>query len=151
MEQKITRRPATEEDAEFARAVHHEAFRDVVEKQFGEWDDRMQDDFFKSDWTPGQTEIIYNDAEPCGYVYIIRDPDKITLQELVVSPKFKGKGIGTKVLEEVIAESKETGLPVKLEVLKENKAQDLYRRYGFKDKETTETHFEMEFNPKDGQ
>ncbi len=39
------------------------------------------------------------------------------------------------------------GAPTRLQVLKENKAAELYRRMGFKQIGETETHFEMEYNP----
>lgn len=33
-------RVATEEDIEFARKVHHEAYHDTVVAQFGTWDEK---------------------------------------------------------------------------------------------------------------
>lgn len=36
---RITSRPATDADTDFARDVHHAAYRDVVIRQFGTWDD----------------------------------------------------------------------------------------------------------------
>ena len=43
---KITKRRAEATDAEFARSVHHRAYRDVVIRQYGMWDEKAQDDFF---------------------------------------------------------------------------------------------------------
>lgn len=43
---KLEMRAAQEGDREFARLAHHAAYRDVVERQFGPWDEASQDDFF---------------------------------------------------------------------------------------------------------
>ena len=45
----VTRRPAREPDTEFARQIHHLAYRDVVERQFGPWVEADQDNFFQGD------------------------------------------------------------------------------------------------------
>ena len=39
----LERRPATSSDTEFARISHHAAYRDVVRRQFGAWDEALQD------------------------------------------------------------------------------------------------------------
>ncbi len=43
----LERRPATSRDTEFARLSHHEAYRDVVSRQFGAWDETLQDRLFE--------------------------------------------------------------------------------------------------------
>lgn len=73
--------------------------------------------------------------------------DFITLHELVLLPEFQGQGIGSKILSEAMEIAKSKNIPARLQVLKENKAAELYRRMGFKQIGETETHFEMEYNP----
>jgi len=46
MEIVFSKRPATTADTEFARFTHHAAYHDVVVRQFGNFDERMQDNFF---------------------------------------------------------------------------------------------------------
>jgi hypothetical protein len=43
---QITKRPAENFDTEFVRHVHHLAYRDVVIRQYGAWDEKVQDEFF---------------------------------------------------------------------------------------------------------
>ena len=38
-ERRLEFREATESDREYARRVHHLAYREIVERQFGEWDE----------------------------------------------------------------------------------------------------------------
>ena len=43
----LGRRTATSSDTEFARTTHHEAYRAVVSRQFGAWDETLQDRLFE--------------------------------------------------------------------------------------------------------
>lgn len=142
----LNKRPSNEHDAEFARQAHHQAYHDVVVKQFGNWDEQVQDKFFQSAWSGSSHEIISFNGQDCGYFSMEETDNSIELHELVLLPKFQGKGIGTKILNEVIEKAKAAKLPVHLQVLKENKAADLYRRMGFKENGETDTHFQMELS-----
>ncbi|MCR4274859.1 MAG: GNAT family N-acetyltransferase [Candidatus Campbellbacteria bacterium] len=146
-QKQLKRRPAEEQDYEFARQVHHASYRDVVEKQFGSWDEQKQDKFFRSAWESSPHELIYCNGEPCGYFSMHETDDAIQLHELVLLPEFQGQGIGSEILKESLEQVRAKHKPVRLQVLKKNKAANLYRRMGFKETGETETHIEMEFNP----
>lgn len=64
----IALRPATKNDKDFARGVHHRAYHDVVVTQFGDWDEVAQDKFFATGWAKPGHEIVLVDDTPCGYV-----------------------------------------------------------------------------------
>lgn len=145
MDNKITKRIATEADTEFARRTHHAAYHDVIVRQFGGFDEKIQDDFFAKSWTPENHEIVLDDGLQVGYCSIERLPDRIAIHELVLLPAFQGKGIGSKILREVLEEAKARSVPVRLQVLKENQAQHLYRTLGFKDSGFDDTHIQMEY------
>ena len=51
---KLGRRPVAQADTEFARNAHHQAYHDVVVRQFGTWDEALQDKFFDGDWAGGK-------------------------------------------------------------------------------------------------
>ena len=61
---EITLRPALDVDTEFARAVHHQAYRDVVVRQYGTWDEKAQDGYFIDIWSPAVFEIILREPYP---------------------------------------------------------------------------------------
>lgn len=146
-ENQLERKPATAEDREFMRQVHHRAYHDVVVKQFGDWNEEAQDKFFESDASNSPHEIILSNGEPCGYFSMEETEEAIELHELVILPEFQGKGIGSKILKEVLEKAKTKNIPARLQVLKENKAADLYLRLGFKETGETDTHILMELNP----
>ena len=139
----IERRPATLRDTEFVRISHHEAYRDVVLRQFGAWDEALQDRLFEEKWIPDQFEIVFCDGSPCGFFSVEDHPDHIYVGEIVIAPQFQGRGIGSRLLNEQLQRGRETKSPLRLQVLRENRAIELYRRFGFKECGTTETHICM--------
>jgi GNAT superfamily N-acetyltransferase len=141
---KITRRAATELDTEFARLVHHRAYRDVVERQFGGWNEHDQDRFFAGDWRDAQFEIILADSVPCGYTCIEERAHDVHVRELVLLPEFQGQGIGTSILREVLECARARRVPVHLGTFHQNRALNLYRRLGFSETGRTDTHVVLE-------
>ncbi len=136
----IRLRPATELDTSFAREIHHRALRDVVVTQFGPWDEELQNGFFRQSGFPTGFEIIEYDGKACGYIRTEDVEAGTEVHNLYIDPRFQRRGIGTFLLERVIA----LGQPVGLQVLFENtKAADLYRRLGFEMIGRTDTHFKM--------
>jgi len=140
---EICRRPALDADTYFARSAHHQAYRDVVVRQFGVWDQKAQDEFFNGDWNPAAFEIILCDGVPCGYMSVEDRGDDVYVHELVILPRFQGRGLGSRILLEVIERAETRRVPVRLETLQANRAVDLYRRLGFHEVERSDTHIQM--------
>jgi ribosomal protein S18 acetylase RimI-like enzyme len=142
-----TRRQAAPEDTDLARAMHHAAYKDVVEQQFGTFEEVVQDVFFAKSWKPETHEFILVNGEIVGYCSVEHHSHEIFVHELVLSPEHQGKGIGSNVLKDVLEEATQKELPVRLQVLKANKARELYQKLGFREYEETDTHFKMEYIP----
>lgn len=145
---ELARRPARSGDQAIARQIHHRAFRDVVERQFGPWNDSMQDLFFDGEWARQSHEIIVVDGETAGYVAMEDGADHLFVHNIVLDPAAQGRGIGTALLREIMDASRETSRPVRLQVLHENRAVALYRRLGFLETARTSTHLVMERAPR---
>lgn len=148
IDKQISLRPATVADTAFARAVHHAALRDVVTRQFGGWDETLQDSFFEEDWTPERFEIVLFEGVPCGYLRIELHETHIEVHEINIDPGYQQQGIGTRILMDAIAKADELGLPILLQTLHLNKAEHLYSRLGFKEIGRTGTHIKMRRDPK---
>ncbi len=132
-------------DFEFGKTVHHSAYREVVSRQFGSWDELIQDGFFKEGWNRGPHKIILVGVIPVGIYSLAEHPDHLFFSEIQILPEYQGNGLGTKILKEQIQYAKSLGLPLRLQVLRENKAQELYLRLGFTVTGTTDTHIKMEW------
>jgi ribosomal protein S18 acetylase RimI-like enzyme len=142
----LTLRPAASADFDFARETHHLAYRDVVLRQFGNWDDALQDRLFQKNWQEGPFEILLYSGAPCGYAAVDYKPDKISIRELVLRPEYQGKGLGTQFLQNLFTAASARCIPIHLQVLKANHARQLYARLGFRETGTDETHIIMEWN-----
>ena len=142
----VSKRQATEADREFVQTVHQRAYRDVVERQYGRWDETVQEKYFESAWTAAAHEIVLCDNLPCGYCSIAFLAGEIFVQELVIDPDFQGRGIGTRIMAEVISEASARGMPVRLQTHIVNRAAELYRRLGFRESGRTGTHILMEWS-----
>jgi ribosomal protein S18 acetylase RimI-like enzyme len=145
----VTRRPARESDTSFARAVHHRAYREVVEQQFGPWVEAQQDRFFEGDWNVPAFEIVLFSGTPCGYVCIEDRADEIYIREIVLLPEYQGRGIGSSLLRDVMARAHTRRVPVRLGTFYKNRAFGLYRRLGFREIGRTEIHILLEWSSGD--
>lgn len=147
-ESNISLREVTEKDTEFARVAHHTAYRDVVERQFGSWDEKLQDKFFYDNWNKPGFKIISLDDVPCGYTRIEYLPNQVEVYELVISPDCQNKGIGTFVLNKFTEEARKRNVAAKLQVFSQNRAIELYKRIGFTEVDRSDNHVIMEWRQK---
>ncbi len=76
--------------------------------------------------------IIEDDGHPIGRLYIHRQPHDIRIVDISLMPGHRGKGIGTKLLRELLDEGAATRTPVTIHVEQFNPAMRLYERLGFR-------------------
>ena len=76
--------------------------------------------------------IIECEGHSVGGLSLESRLDSIYVHELQVLPQYQGRGIGTRVIENLIEQAAARGLPVTLSVVPANpRAQILYERLGF--------------------
>lgn len=141
---QYTLHPADETDKEQIRHLSDRCYRDVVERQFGAWDVEAQRPFFEKKWASLKYQKVMIEGRFGGALAIVRDADQITVSEILVAPEFQGQRIGTKILLDVLKSAADGQLPVKLQVLHQNRAMTLYKRLGFVETGKNETHVMME-------
>ena len=79
-----------------------------------------------------KANIIFLDDQPIGLLKVDRTFTNIEVLQLQIDPSQQGKGLGKKVLEDILEEASLAGKTVSLSVLKTNKAQHLYTSLGFR-------------------
>lgn len=142
----ITYRPADpKRDLKFAKMLHHAVYHDVVIRQFGTWDKKLQDGFFLQGWSNSPHHLVLLDGIPVGVVSYGEVKDYLYIYEIQILPEYQGRGIGSQFLRERIEVARMAGKPLKLKVLRENKAKDLYLRIGFVPYEENEVEIKMEW------
>jgi len=138
-----TRKPA---DADFdcLLRIHHAAYHDVVVDQFGSWDEPIHDRCFADKWAAGELQVLQMDGRDCGFIWIRESNQAITVSEIVIDPEFQNRGVGTQFMRSIQDRASALHLPVRLRVLRRNRALAFYKRLGFVETGESPTHFEME-------
>ena len=87
-------------------------------------------------------KVIVIDNKKVGCLLLEKYEDGILINELYLDKDYRRKGIGTNILTNILNNNSN----VYLWVYKENPAVNLYKKLGFKIKETIETRYFMKFN-----
>ena len=87
------------------------------------------------------------DGQNAGRLAIDRCPRELRVVDIALLPRQRNGGIGSALLQDILAEAAAARIPVRLCVLKGNRAQRLYTRLGFVKIAETELHLEMEWRP----
>jgi ribosomal protein S18 acetylase RimI-like enzyme len=93
----LTRRSASVRDKDCARRVHHLAVRDVVERQFGGWDEKEQVVFFETAWSKHDHDIAEWNGEACGYLAIEMNATRVDVHGLYLDPAYQNRGMGSEL------------------------------------------------------
>jgi ribosomal protein S18 acetylase RimI-like enzyme len=141
---RYTLHPANETDKEQIRHLSERCYRDVVERQFGAWDIEAQRQFFEKKWATLTYQKVLIGGQFGGALAIDRGADQITVSEILIAPEFQGQRIGTEIVLDVLKSAAAGQLPIKLQVLHQNRAMSLYKRLGFVETGRNETHVLME-------
>ena len=139
-----TTRQATAEDKEFLYSLNRAAYEDVVRRQFGEWDDAWQRQHLEDKWDPQKYEIVEKAGRRVGALSVSRTNEEVRIVEIQLLPEFQGRGIGSELLQREFRYADARAMPVRLQVLRENRAKTLYERLGFRVCSETDTHLLME-------
>src|SRR5437870_1831102 len=128
-----TLRSATAADHDFVEQLTLTASRDSVEQIWG-WNDEigalLRQDFERWFNPPEHGQIIQVDGRDVGYLKVEERDEGVLLDMIVLLPEYQGHGLGTALIEPVIAEAHARGEPAFLQVLKSNPSKRLYERLG---------------------
>ena len=89
--------------------------------------------------------IIEVDSQPVGLVKLTQDGTTWTIEQFQILPEHQGRGLGTLVLQAVIADARASGALLRLSVLKQNAAARLYARLGFRTLAESANTYKMTF------
>jgi GNAT superfamily N-acetyltransferase len=91
--------------------------------------------------------IVLRDGDPVGSLLVDRPRSEIRVVDLALRPEQRGHGIGTWVMENLLAEATYSSRPLRLRVLKTNRAASLYRRLGLRPTVEDGSYLAMEWTP----
>jgi ribosomal protein S18 acetylase RimI-like enzyme len=104
-----------------------EAKAAFVEQQF-----TAQHAYYREYYPEAAFDVVLLDGEPIGRLYVQRWPDEIRLIEVALLPEARNRGLGGKLVADLLAEARATGRRVTIHVEIFNPALRLYARLGFR-------------------
>ena len=130
--------PVADADFEAMLSLRIEALRESLER-LGRFNPDVARARLKSQFRPEWMHHLIVDGERVGYFTVEPREGELRLHHLYLRPQTQGQGVGAWVLEQI----KSQGLPITLAALRESRANDFYRRHGFKVVE--EQDFDIEY------
>ncbi len=95
-------------------------------------------------------QIVMLDGVNAGRLIVHRTKEALHLEDIALLPQHRGAGYGTALLRRLFGEAAASGKPLRLSVLRGNRAARLYERLGFVKTGETELHLEMEWRGPSG-
>lgn len=146
MDKPLRVRPASSGDRDFLFEVRRAALRAYVEQTSG-WDDAEQRTTADREFGELPYAVVEEGRRPVGYVCVIHEGECDFVEEIALLPEAQGRGIGTRLLQDILVAAQRRGVPVRLSVFTSNPAQALYARLGFTVTRTEEPRMAMEWRP----
>jgi ribosomal protein S18 acetylase RimI-like enzyme len=134
-------RPVSRADEPFLRRVY--ASTRAAELALVPWDDAQKEAFLRfqfdaqstdydSSYPDATRDVVLVGGAPAGRLYVDRRPGEIRILDVALLPQFRARGVGTVLLRELLDEAAASGVAASIYVERNNPAQALYRRLGFR-------------------
>ncbi len=108
-----------------------------------------QHKFYLEQFPDAEFSLVLASGEPVGRLYIDRRDAEIRLIDIALLPEQRGRGLGTTLMRDVLAEGRQAGKPVRIHVERFNPALRLYERLGFENIEEQGPYYLMEWRPEE--
>lgn len=129
---KAQLRPARPGDEAYLHWLEEACMRGYAIALWGSWRPRPADALVL-----GEHRIIVASGEDVGCISVTRREDHVWVNKLYVAPEHQKRGYGAIALRQVLDETRESGVPVRLSVLMTNPAVAFYQREGLRIYEET--------------
>jgi ribosomal protein S18 acetylase RimI-like enzyme len=134
-------RPATDGDAELLYEIYASTRQEElapldweasVKEAFLRQQFAAQDTYYRATFRQASYDLIVDGEEVLGRLYVDRGKVVWLVLDIALLPAHRGRGIGSQLLQQVIAEAEAAGSPVQIHVERLNPARRLYERLGFR-------------------
>lgn len=138
---RITKTPISRPDEPFLFALYAETraeelrpvpWNDEQKNSFLQHQFQAQHQHYTSKYTEnGSFQIIRTDDQPIGRLYTAELPDEIRIIDITILEAFRGKNIGTTLIEEILHDAEEKNKAVQIYLEINNRSASLFTRLGF--------------------
>ncbi|HYX30685.1 MAG TPA: GNAT family N-acetyltransferase [Pyrinomonadaceae bacterium] len=155
VEASITLRTANEEDQDLLLDLYKSSRRDDL-RGLG-WDEDRIDEFLAmqyeshqkfltNDHPAMQDQIVLLAGEPVGRLAVEQRAEEIRLIDITLLPAHRNEGTGTLLIRELQQQAATARRPLRLQIIRFNRAVALFERLGFTRTSETGTHLLFEWN-----
>ncbi len=152
----VTICPAGVKDDEFLFQVYASTRAEELARV--PWTDKQKESFLRMQskaqlihyttyYPQAEYNLILLDSRPIGRLFILRGIEEIRIMDIALLPGYRGQGIGSILLEQILHEGRERNLPVTIHVERFNPALHLYVRLGFRLVEDKGVYYFMKWTP----
>lgn len=133
-------RPATAADHDFLAAVY--ASTRAEEMAVTGWPEEFKAAFcaqqfaaqtahYQTHYSGACFSVVEHQGVPVGRLIVLRSPERLHIVDVSLLPAHRSRGIGARLIEDLLAEADAEGKTVCLCVERRNRARGLYDRLGF--------------------
>jgi ribosomal protein S18 acetylase RimI-like enzyme len=153
---RVSLRSVTPGDAEFLYEVYASTRTEELAGwgwEPGQWEPFLRSQFearrrgYLAAFPRADDRVILRDDVPVGRLLVSRAGDHIRLVDIALLPLHRQQGIGTRLLQDLIEESRRSARPLRLQVARDGRAAGLYARLGFSIVGEDAIYQEMERSP----
>ncbi len=150
----VALRPAQPADAPFLQALYASTRRDEMAPTGwpqAQIDAFLADQFalqsahYARHYADAAFSIVEQDRAPIGRLIVLDRPAEVRLVDVAIADEARGRGLGTRLVERVLAQAARRRVVLHVEVF--NPALRLYERLGFRASEQVGAYWRMEAGP----
>jgi ribosomal protein S18 acetylase RimI-like enzyme len=154
--QNILLQERTENDSEFfmelfgeikSSELHLHSWPEQIKNQLITMQFHAYEQCIMAEFPNSVDYLIVYQSEKAGRLQLNKNKDGIRLINISLLADYRNKGIGAEIINNIVTEANQKGIPVILEVDKINPAQNLYYRLGFKVIQQDEIKYSMKYTP----
>jgi len=154
-DESITLRPVDETDEDFLIELYKSSRGDDLRGL--DWSEDRISEFLEMQYEAQRNlqddnghvieQLVLMKGRPIGRLSIAAGADEIRCIDLSLLPEYRNQGRGTLLIQRLQEQARSATLPLHLQVIRFNRAVNLFERLGFRRTSETGTHFQMEWLP----
>lgn len=153
----IQLRPVAQDDDQFLLAVYGSTRADELaqvewaegqREMFLRWQFDLQRREYETRFPDAAYHVVMVDQQPAGRIWVGADDEQVRLLDIGLLPEFQNRGVGTGLLQRLMAHAANERKPLRHMVfVLNNNAERFYERLGFKQIEEFGAYKHMEWKP----
>src|SRR2546430_14447283 len=154
-DESITLRPVHETDEDFLIELYKSSRGDDL-RGLG-WDEDRISEFLEMQYVAQRNlqgdhqrvsdQLVLMSGKPIGRLVVETSADEIRCVDLALLADYRNRGVGTLLIQRLQEQARPANIPLRLQVIRFNRAVSLFERLGFRRTRETGTHFQMEWLP----